>query len=269
MRLSIGNLVIKFNDNPFLGPIEAVFDSGCLNLIVGRSGCGKSTLLKLIAGFHKDFTGAVSLDEDYFEPEGNVALAFQNPESLFFNSSVFEEIAYSLSVSGDNKDSIKNHTESWMKKWGLDPELYSNKYPYKLSGGEKRRVALAACTILSPKIILLDEPLAGLDRVGQSDLAEIIYSLSQEHIVIVVTHEPELLMQKDSRILYLNDKDTAQYSSSEFLSKAVIDNDFYPLPEWYSSTLRSYAQFYDLPMVNAEAVAEYLESYNNESASGN
>ena len=88
MKLSIGNLVVKFNDNPFLGPINAVFNSGSLNLIVGRSGCGKSTLLKLIAGFHKDFTGAVALDEDYFEPEGNVALAFQNPEALFFNSTV-------------------------------------------------------------------------------------------------------------------------------------------------------------------------------------
>ena len=266
MKLSIGNLVINFNDNPFLGPINADFNSGCLNLIVGRSGCGKSTLLKLIAGFHKDFTGAVALDEDYFEPEGNVALAFQNPEALFFNSTVFEEISYSLTAAGNNKDNIKSITEIWMKKWGLDPEVYSDKYPYKLSGGEKRRVALAACTILKPKIILLDEPLAGLDRAGQSDLAEIINSLSQESIVIVVTHEPELIMQDNSSILFLNGTETAQYSSSEFLANAVVNPEFYPLPEWYSSALLPYTQNYKLPTVNAEAVAEYIESYNNESA---
>ena len=265
MKLNIGNLVIKFNDNPFLGPINACFNSGCLNLIVGRSGCGKSTLLKLIAGFHKDFTGAVALDEDYFEPEGNVALAFQNPEALFFNSSVFEEISYSLTASGIKKDNIKSITEIWMKKWGLDPEIYSEKYPYKLSGGEKRRVALAACTILKPKIILLDEPLAGLDRAGQADLAEIIYSLSLENIVIVVTHEPELILQDNSSVLYLNGTDTAQYSSSEFLANAVMNSEFYPLPEWYSTALKPYAQNFNLPNVNAEAVASYLESCSNES----
>jgi energy-coupling factor transporter ATP-binding protein EcfA2 len=265
MKLSIGNLVINFNDNPFLGPINAVFNSGALNLIVGRSGCGKSTLLKLIAGFHKDFTGAVALDEDYFEPEGNVALAFQNPEALFFNSTVFEEISYSLTVAGNDKENIKTLTEIWMNKWGLNPEIYADKYPYKLSGGEKRRVALAACTILKPKIILLDEPLAGLDRAGQSDLAEIINSLSLESIVIVVTHEPELILQENSSLLFLNGSETAQYSSSEFLSNAVINPDFYPLPDWYTSTLRPFAQNYNLPKVNSRDVASYLESYKNES----
>ena len=267
MKLSIGNLVVKFNDNPFLGPINAVFNSGSLNLIVGRSGCGKSTLLKLIAGFHKDFTGAVALDEDYFEPEGNVALAFQNPEALFFNSTVYEEIMYSLAVSDGSKDNIKSLTETWMQKWGLNPEKYSDKYPFKLSGGEKRRVALAACTILKPKIILLDEPLAGLDRAGQQDLAEIINSLSLENIVIVVTHEPELILQENSSVLFLNGTETAQYSSREFLANALINPEFYPLPEWYSTALAPYAQSFNLPKVNAEDVADYLESYNNESAS--
>lgn len=264
MKLSLGNLIINFNDNPFLGPINAVFNSGNLNLIVGRSGCGKSTLLKLIAGFHKDFTGALALDDDYFESEGNVALAFQNPEALFFNSTVFEEISYSLTVTGTDKENVKFLTETWMKKWGLSPEKYADKYPYKLSGGEKRRVALAACTILRPKIILLDEPLAGLDRAGQTDLSEIINSLSLENIVIVVTHEPELILQDNSSILFLNGKETTQFSSSEFLSNAVLNPDFYPLPEWYSNSLWSFAQNYNLPMVNSRDVADYLESNKNE-----
>ena len=96
MQLNIGNLVINFNDNPFLGPINAAFNSGSLNLIVGRSGCGKSTLLKLIAGFHKDFTGAVALDEDYFEPEGNVLLPaiFLQLKSYFHSRPLLKE--YSL-----------------------------------------------------------------------------------------------------------------------------------------------------------------------------
>ena len=263
MKLLLGNLVIKFNDNPFLGPIEATFESGQLNLIVGRSGCGKSTLLKLIAGFHSDFTGAISLDEDYFEPEGNVALAFQNPESLFFNSTVFEEISFSLTALG-KKDNVQELTNNWMEKWGLSSEVYANKYPFKLSGGEKRRVALAACTILQPKIILLDEPLAGLDRVGQNDLSKIINDLSKEHIVIVVTHEPELILQDNSRILYLNANETAEYDSNTFLYNAVINPDFYPIPQWYTNYVKPYAETYQLPPVNSEAVADFLRSIKNE-----
>ncbi len=262
MKLRLGNLVIKYNDNPLLGPIDASFESGQLNLIVGRSGCGKSTLLKLIAGFHSEFTGAISLDEEYFEPEGNVALAFQNPESLFFNSTVFEEILFSL-TSLDKKDNICELTNHWMEKWGLSPEIYSKKYPFKLSGGEKRRVALAACTILQPKIILLDEPLAGLDRVGQSDLSKIIKNLCDEHIVIVVTHEPELILQDNSRILYINGKETAEYDSNTFLYNAVINPGFYPIPQWYIESVKPYAEMYELPPVNSESVANFLRSIKN------
>ena len=259
MKLHLGNIIINFSDKPFLGPIEANFESGHLNLIVGRSGCGKSTLLKLIAGFHSDYTGAITLDEDYFEPEGNVALAFQNPETLFFNSSVFEEISYSLTVSG-KKENIKEITHSWMTNWGLNPELFDNKYPFRLSGGEKRRVALAACTILQPKIILLDEPLAGLDRVGQKDLSQIIESLSQDHIVIVVTHEPELLMQKDTKILFLNEQSTGEFRYNSFISNALQNPEFYPLPNWYYNCLNPYSnRRIDFPLINAKSVADFIK----------
>ena len=73
----------------------------------------------------------------FFQNENYLGLPF------FFNSSVFEEISYSLTVSG-KKENIKEITHNWMTNWGLNPELFENKYPFKLSGGEKRRVALAA-----------------------------------------------------------------------------------------------------------------------------
>ena len=205
MQLTLSDINIFFEKKHFLGPINVSFESGSLNLIVGRSGSGKSTLLKLLAGFHSNYTGNITLDGNKFISEGNISLAFQNPETLFFNSTVYDEVAYSLTVSDFSKFDIENKTNDWLIKWGLFPENYSNKYPFKLSEGEKRRVALAACTILSPKVILLDEPLAGLDRVGQKDLSEIINSLTSEHIVIVVTHEPEILIQEKNKIFLLND----------------------------------------------------------------
>ena len=265
MKLKLGNLVIKYNDIPFLGPIETTFESGRINLIIGKSGCGKSTLLKVLAGFHTDYTGAMTLEDDYFNPEGNVALAFQNPESLFFNSTVFDEISYSLSSIGEKKDTIIKNTYEWMKKWGLEPDLFCLKYPFKLSGGEKRRVALAACTILKPKVILLDEPLAGLDSHGQSDLSHIINSLTDDHIVIVVTHEPELLIEKGCNILFLDGQNTMEYSYDNFLSNAIINPDFYPLPQWYCEALKPYADYIDLPNFNDDAVVKFLELVKNES----
>lgn len=264
MNLLIGNLNIHFGEHHFLGPLAANFGMGHLNLVVGRSGCGKSTLLKLVAGFHKDYTGAISIDEEYFDPQGKVALAFQNPESLFFNDTVFEEIAYAIKSTSDKKINIESNVNEWMKKWGLDPEKYSNKYPFHLSGGEKRRVALAACTILKPSIILLDEPLAGLDRDGQRDLSAIINSLVNDHIVIVVTHEPELLLKEDTQVLYIGSEQVIQLSSQEFLTNAVMKPEFYPLPDWYRNSVAPYSEKFYLPMVNAQDVFDFLEQAKNE-----
>lgn len=258
MILKLRDINIFFNKNHFLGPMNASFESGCLNIIVGRSGCGKSTLLKLIAGFHKDYSGEIIFDETKFSPEGNVSLAFQNPEALFFNSNVLEEISYSLRVSTKNTD-IDNVTKKWMLKWGLLPEKYCDKYPYRLSGGEKRRVALAACTILENNVILLDEPLAGLDRKGQSDLSQIINTLSIDHIVIVVTHEPEILMQDNTKVFFLTDSTLKEFISSDFLSNAIKNNDFYPLPSWYKEKIKPYIDKYKLPMVNPESVADFIK----------
>lgn len=266
MILKLGNITINFNDNPFLSGINCEFQSGKLNLIVGRSGSGKSTLLKLIAGFHKNFTGAISLDENYFEPEGNIALAFQSPESLFFNPTVSEEISYSLKMAGEKLENINWLTKNWMEKWGLDFEKYKDKYPFRLSGGEKRRVALSACTIIKPKIILLDEPLAGLDRAGQGSLSKIINELSQNHIVIVVTHEPELLLKENSNVLYLDDSRTTQLTAYEFIYNALINPNFYPLPNWYLKAVSPYVESYDLPMVEPETVANFLKAKKDESA---
>lgn len=264
MEFKLGNLTIKHGSDFQLGPIEAWFENGRTNLVVGKSGCGKTTLLKTIAGFHKEYSGAMIFDNDYWNPEGNVALAFQNPESLFFNSTVFEEISYSLKVSGVPSDVIASRTKAWMEKWGLNPEKYSDKYPFRLSGGEKRRVALAACTIFEPKLILLDEPLAGLDNDGKSKLADTIRSLSEKSVVIIVTHEPDILLDENAQVLYISKNKVFPLSAIEFVSQAMHLRDFYPLPEWYVKAIEPYMDYYpQLPMINADSVLEYYERINN------
>lgn len=264
MELRIGNLDIKYNGKKLIGPLNCSFADQRLNLVVGPSGCGKSTFMKTIAGFHKEFTGALTLDNEYYDPRGIVAFAFQNPESLFFNSTVFDEIAYALTIRNLAKEKIKNMTEHWMEKWGLKPEKYSNRYPFNLSGGEKRRVALAATTIFNPKIILLDEPLAGLDYRGQTELASIITNLSKNAIVVVVTHEPELLMNENSSIFHMHEDGSQQITTDEFLRLSLSNEDYYPLPNWYKDEILPFINCdYELPMINAIDVFDFLEQVRN------
>lgn len=254
--LELKKLVINIGSKS-IGPINSAFSSGRLNLVIGRSGSGKSSLLKTISGFYSDYTGNILYEGAAFEPQGNVALVFQNPESLFFNNSVFNEIGFPLHNSGIDKVDMEVLVNEWMIKWGLEPELFKGKNPFELSGGEKRRVALAACTIMKPKVILLDEPLAGLDYFGQLSLSSIIKSLTEDHVVIVVTHEPELLLNEETSLLYVDDK-SIQMSGSEFLARSIENSDFYPLPDWYWKAVSPYSKCDALPLINPESVADFI-----------
>ncbi len=98
-RLELKNLTVRYGHNILVKDLSGSFSRGRLNLVVGRAGSGKSTLLRVLAGFHKEFDGSVEVDGAAFEPSGNISLAFQNPEALFFNGTVEEEVGYALSMS--------------------------------------------------------------------------------------------------------------------------------------------------------------------------
>lgn len=256
-KLLLQDISAYFGSRAILQNLSGEFTSGKPNLVVGRAGSGKSTLLQVISGFHKPRTGKIFLDEQLFVPEGNFSLVFQNPETLFFNATVAEEVGYSLKMRRLPTAEITCKTNEWLKRWGLEPAIYADKHPLELSGGEKRRVALAACTVFMPPIILLDEPLAGLDGEGQLALAEMLEKFARDHIVITVTHEPEIFLGRCNEILFLRDNDSAWFKTSEFLSRALQNHDFYPLPAWYRQALQTEKSYADLPLINAQAVFAY------------
>ncbi|MFZ5949876.1 MAG: ABC transporter ATP-binding protein [Candidatus Rifleibacteriota bacterium] len=237
--------------------ISCRFEKGRVNLIVGRAGSGKSTLLRTIAGFHNDFSGKIFADNVSFKPEGRIALAFQNPENLFFNPSVGDEVCYAL-IQKDDKEFRQKGME-WLEKWGMDAGIFWNKHPLELSGGEKRKVALSACTVLLPDVILLDEPLAGLDFHGSEKLAKIISQIAQDHIVVIVTHDPENLIDLTGRVLFLGDQAIEFKCANEFIAKSLKEPDFYPLPEWYVQAIGQKPPKEKIPRIRADAVFKYLE----------
>ncbi|GAB4273013.1 MAG: hypothetical protein Kow0029_12220 [Candidatus Rifleibacteriota bacterium] len=257
--LQLSDLQLCYGSQNVACPINATFRRGWINLIVGRTGTGKSTLLRTIAGFHDDFSGKIELDGSKLKSEGNIALAFQNPENLFFNPSVGEEICYALNQKGLEKKKAEELGKTWLDRWGLDPEKFWFKHPLELSGGEKRKVALSACTVLLPEIILLDEPLAGIDFCGQVRLLEILDELAKEHIVIIVTHDPEMLLASSSRVLFLAEDKVEQLSVNEFVRKALENTWYYPLPEWYSQALKRHVSEARFPKVNARSVYKFIK----------
>ena len=143
-ELKLQNVTVKYGRITLLENLCGSFARGRLNLIVGRAGSGKSTLLRALAGFHREFSGAITADDDVFNPSGNISLVFQDPEALFFNGSVGEEVSYALKMRGVAKEEAELTAKKWLRQWGLDPEHCWHRHPLELSGGEKRRLALAA-----------------------------------------------------------------------------------------------------------------------------
>jgi energy-coupling factor transporter ATP-binding protein EcfA2 len=259
-KLDLKNLSVRYGSHVLLNNLCGSFSRGQINLVVGRAGSGKSTLLRVLAGFHKEYDGSIEADGAAFAPSGNISLAFQNPEALFFNGTVEDEVGYALKMRKMGRGEIEPIARAWLRKWGLDPEKCWHNHPLELSGGEKRRLAIAACTIFMPPVVLFDEPLAGLDAKGQHALAELLAGMTTEHVVIVVTHEPEILLEQSGSLLYLHSEGSRWLKPAEFLRHALIDRDFFPLPEWYRKAVGQFAQSSDLPPIRAEAVHRFFKS---------
>lgn len=168
-RMGISNVSIRIDDGEWIA-------------VMGPTGSGKSTMLQHLNGLLKPDIGQVLLDHvdihatpaSLREARQKVGLVFQYPEHQLFGSTVFEEIAYGPDNFGFSGSDIENRVRTAMDTVGLDYTKYKDRHPYDLSGGEKRRVALAGILAASPRVIALDEPTAGLDPLGRQKLLETI-----------------------------------------------------------------------------------------------
>ena len=156
--------------------------------IYGLSGSGKSTLLRLAAGLAKPSSGQIIHREN-----AKVGLVFQFPENQLFGASVIEDVMFGPSNLGLAKDNAKDKAQLALNQVGISEKLF-DRSPFSLSGGEKRRVAIAGILAMETDVLMLDEPLAGLDPEGQDDLCDLLQKLNKEgRTIIVVSHESEIL----------------------------------------------------------------------------
>jgi NitT/TauT family transport system ATP-binding protein len=179
--------------------------------ILGPSGCGKSTVLRLIAGLrphHPASEGAVLVAAKPVEgPGADRGMVFQDYSS-FDNRTVVDNVAFGLECRGVAAAERRELAREWIQKVGLDVKRDAHKYPSQLSGGMRQRVAIARTLILSPRIILMDEPFGALDPTTRQKMQELLVSLwrDAQATVFFVTHSIE-------EAVYLGDR-TYLFSSS-------------------------------------------------------
>lgn len=215
--LEVKNLTHTYGGNtPFINDavseVSFTVESGEIIGIIGHTGSGKSTLVSHLNGLLKPTDGTVLIEEkDIWENpkeirkiRSKVGLVFQYPEYQLFEETVFDDIAFGPKNMGLKDDELKNRVNEICEIIGIKQE-YLEKSPFDLSGGEKRRVAIAGVMAMRPQIIIFDEPIAGLDPKGRQDVMQIIsnYRKATGATVIIISHSMEDMAMFTDKLLVM------------------------------------------------------------------
>jgi NitT/TauT family transport system ATP-binding protein len=189
--------------------VEDLPGKGEFVCVLGPSGCGKSTILRLIAGLtpqHPATTGEVLVAGRPVEgPGADRGMVFQDYTS-FDHRTVLDNIAFGLECRGVPRDEREERAREWIRKVGLSVERDQYKYPHQLSGGMRQRVAIARSLILSPRIILMDEPFGALDPATRLNMQDLLVNLWKEAsaTVFFITHSVEEAVYLGDRIYIMS-----------------------------------------------------------------
>lgn len=202
------NLAVKALDD-----VSVEIPDGQFIGLIGHTGSGKSTLVQHLNGLLKATEGHIYFDgQDIYEKDYNmkalrsqVGLVFQYPEHQLFEVDVFSDVCFGPKNLGLPKKEVELRAFDALKKVGLPEEFYYQS-PFDLSGGQKRRVAIAGVLAMKPKVLILDEPTAGLDPKGREEILEQIVKLKEESgiTVILVSHSMDDVAEYVERILVMN-----------------------------------------------------------------
>lgn len=198
---------------PALTDINLVIPDGQFIGLIGHTGSGKSTLVQHLNGLLKPTTGNIYYngadinDADYNKKElrSKVGLVFQYPEHQLFEIDVFKDVCFGPKNLGLDRKEVELRAYAALKQVGIEDE-YFYQSPFDLSGGQKRRVAIAGVLAMKPEVLILDEPTAGLDPRGRDEILDQIAKLREETgmTVILVSHSMEDVAKYVDRIIVMN-----------------------------------------------------------------
>ncbi len=206
-----------------LTDISVTIEQGDFVGIIGHTGSGKSSFVQLLNGLLKPTSGTVLLDgkdiwenpKDIRRVRFEVGMVFQYPEHQLFEETVYKDIAFGPRNQGLSDEEIDARVAEAAELVGLKPELLQ-KSPFELSGGEKRRAAIAGVMAMQPRVLILDEPTAGLDPRGRELLLGQIRAYHQKHnaTVLLVSHSMEDVAGVADKVLVLNGGTVAMYDTT-------------------------------------------------------
>ncbi|WP_205598551.1 ABC transporter ATP-binding protein [Halomonas sp. NO4] len=198
MMLDLRNLQMSYGDEPVLENVDLSVAPGEFVSLIGPSGCGKSTLLRAVMGLQKPSAGDVYRGLTLRE----IGLLFQDDALLPWRTAR-DNVALGLRIRGFTKAEARRTAMQWLESVGLGQ--FGDRYPRELSGGQRKRVAIAQVLALRPKLLLMDEPFASLDAIVRHYLTEDLLGwVEEEHLtVLMVTHDLEEAVAVSDRVVLL------------------------------------------------------------------
>ncbi|MBR1423621.1 MAG: energy-coupling factor transporter ATPase [Ruminococcus sp.] len=210
-KVAVDNVDIEIDQGEFVG-------------IIGHTGSGKSTLIQHFNGLLKPTEGSVYIDGERLWDDKSklrpvrfkVGLVFQYPEYQLFEETVYKDIAFGPKNMGLDDDEIDKRIRETARLVGISDEMLE-KSPFDLSGGQKRRVAIAGVMAMEPKVLILDEPASGLDPMGREQILSMIKEYHQEtgNTVLLVSHSMEDIAKNAKKILVMNKAKLFCYDETE------------------------------------------------------
>ncbi len=204
-KKALDNINLEINDGDFLG-------------IIGHTGSGKSTFIQHINGLIKPQEGEIEIFDiklssarrpkaDLRALRSQVGMVFQYPEYQLFADTVEKDVAFGPKNLGLSSEEVADRVRHAIEMVGLDYEMVKDRAPFELSGGQKRRVAIAGIIAMQPKVLILDEPTAGLDPFGKEQILNLIKYLKTHcsPTIVVISHDIDEITRFANRIVVFND----------------------------------------------------------------
>ena len=211
--LEVKNIKYSYNsDYQALKGVSLKVERGEMVALLGKNGAGKSTLFLHLNGIYQPDEGQVFIDGEELKYDKKsllkfrqkVGIVFQNPDDQIFAPTVEEDVAFGPLNLGLSMEEVQDRVEEALARVGMSG--YEKTAPHHLSGGQKKRVAIAGILAMKPEIMVLDEPTAGLDPQGVVDLSKLLNELNDEGITIIIsTHEVDLVPNYANKVFVLVD----------------------------------------------------------------
>ena len=216
-----------------------------ITAIVGHTGSGKSTLIQTLNGLiiptsgkitYKDFVISSDIKKlkKIKELRKHISIVFQFPEYQLFEETVEKDVAFGLKNYGYKEEEAILKAHDALKLVGLDESFYKRS-PFELSGGEKRRVAIAGIIAIDPEVLILDEPTAGLDPLGSKIILDLIVNLNKNgKTIIIVTHDMGIVLNHADHVIVINEGNIAFEGSPSTLFSGDVSNYSTDIPPLFS-----------------------------------